>query len=225
MSHPQSEGKPPWYPFDGFTFVVTGQAAKVTVAIRVALSSRQHVQRFGDVNVSDCDLGPKTLALVNLCVLFKTLIYFKPYMALPGFWTTVDDKWGLLSEYRATRLLIHMYSGARGTFLAEKTSVARVVEDRLSSLSKTFADLVDEWRVTYDDYFELRTKAYEDPDGEMVDEFRKAEHDWSFNIGLWVGKLLGNRNMEHRDDDDDSVMMQFVVVPSNSFVDRLSSSK
>ncbi|KAM0815475.1 hypothetical protein AB5N19_01269 [Seiridium cardinale] len=211
---PQVEDSPPWYSFDGFAFVVTGKAANITESVQLALSSTRYIESLGGGKGDE--YTPELLALVNLCILFETVGYFQPYMALPGFWEVVSGKWGLLRDYRTTRLLIHMYTGARTTFLANQDCEVARSEDLLSSLSKVLACLVDKWRSVYDDYFDLRTKAFEDPDGGMAAVFDMAQHIWSSQVGLSVRKVLsGEKGDEAEGENFGSNGMHHEIAPSH----------
>ncbi|KAK6071900.1 endonuclease/Exonuclease/phosphatase [Seiridium cupressi] len=200
FEHIHVEDSPPWYSFDGFTFVVTGKAANITESVQLALSSTRYIESLGGGKGDE--YPPELLPLVNLCILFETVGYFQPYMALPGFWEVVSGKWGLLRDYKTTRLLIHMCTGARTTFLANRDSEVARSEDLFSSLSKVLACLVDKWRSVYDDYFDLRTKAFEDPDGGLAAVFDMAQHIWSSQVGLSVRRVLSGENGNEAKDSE-----------------------
>ncbi|KAH6656255.1 hypothetical protein BKA67DRAFT_672008 [Truncatella angustata] len=184
---------PPWYCFDGFTFFAKAQAANIDQLVLEALSATCHIGYFSRGLSDEEDYDPKLLALLNLCVLFDTVNYFKPYMAHIDFWRTVSEKWGLLPDYRMTRLLIHMYSGARETFLADFSGNAapEASKNIVSGLSVELGKIVDEWRAMYKkDYVLLRMKAYEDPDDDLAQKFELAKRQWKGTLSVSTCLLL-----------------------------------
>lgn len=182
----------PWRSFYGFNFVVTGQAAGITNEVIEALLSTKHIGMHKDSTTDANRHKPELVIMLNICVLFHTLVYFQPYMARPDFWETISIKWGLLTDYRKTRFLVHIWTSARKTFLADRALIGSGAwsRDMVAYLSLNLAGDVDNWQMVYTTYFELRDRAYGKPDNDLKKRFESAKIKWNTDISLYMRQLL-----------------------------------
>ncbi|KAH8677545.1 hypothetical protein BX600DRAFT_450083 [Xylariales sp. PMI_506] len=166
MNTQEVSNQSPWFSFRGFKFMMRSEGNNMDEA-KAALLNPEHLESMGgDLTIH----GEEVCVLVNVCTLFKFVNHYSAALEHPSFWDEVSGVWNQYVPPAVTRYIVHMYTGARKSFLDDQQDVEALghSDSPLASLSGILAREVDNWRPVYQssNYFD-RDTAYESSEGHI----------------------------------------------------------